>query len=149
MENKYNELAKLNQLKATITEQEFETQKQKILNLNAKTLKVSISKIFFLLVGIAMIITIILSFKTNQCYKNFWENWEIDSKKYTMLESKWEIMKNTTILFIIMTNILFIIGNVIQFMSNKINKKKIMILLVGIIVMIIFTISSIFLAQLN
>lgn len=63
MENKYNELEKLNQLKSsgTITETEYEVEKYKILNSNTKTLKntKSISTKCFIFVGVEIIFLII------------------------------------------------------------------------------------------
>lgn len=62
MDNKYNELEKLNQLKAngTITDAEFEIQKYKILNTTTETkIKKNKSKIFFILTSISTVVTII------------------------------------------------------------------------------------------
>lgn len=66
MENKYNELERLNQLKlnGTISETEFEVEKYKILNSNIKTSKNTKSKSTkcFIVVGGEMIFLIILIF---------------------------------------------------------------------------------------
>lgn len=63
MESKYNELEKLNELKAngTITDAEFEMQKQKILNnkFNVTKTKRNKSKLFFILAIIFIVITVI------------------------------------------------------------------------------------------
>lgn len=63
MENKYSELEKLNQLKSdgTITEEEFEVQKSKILNSTSRKMlkKKKILKKCFIFVGIEIIFTII------------------------------------------------------------------------------------------
>lgn len=63
MENKYNEIEKLNKLKenGTITETEFEVEKYKILNSTSRKMlnKKKISKKCFIFVGIEIICTII------------------------------------------------------------------------------------------
>ena len=62
MENKYNELERLNHLKAngTITETEFEIEKYRILNTTTENKNPkNKSSIFFILTGISAIITII------------------------------------------------------------------------------------------
>lgn len=64
MENKYKELEKLNQLKAngTITENEFEVEKQKILNSKHTKIKVNrkLSRLFLFIMTLFAVITIIL-----------------------------------------------------------------------------------------
>lgn len=153
MENKYNELEKLNQLKSsgTITEEEFEMQKSKILNSksNITHTEFNKSKIFYILVGIGIVITIIVSIFSNQSYKEYWNNWEINSTKYRILENKWEIFKNTTIISILITDLLFIVGSIVQFIKTKDNKRTIIIISIGLVIMIIFTIGCIFLSKLN
>lgn len=69
MENKYNELEKLNQLKANgiITDVEFEMQKQKILNNTKKNRTLKKSKILFIVTIVFIIITIGLFFYKNSC----------------------------------------------------------------------------------
>lgn len=71
MENKYNELEKLNELKkdGALTEEEFEIQKSKILNANVKTKKNNrnISKYFFILVAVFVMITIGFVFYHKKC----------------------------------------------------------------------------------
>jgi|GEM_PF-3190205 hypothetical protein len=66
MENKYNEIDKLNQLKEnrTITETEYEVEKYKILNSKSNTtqIKISKSKIFFILTGVSVFVTVIFGF---------------------------------------------------------------------------------------
>ena len=72
MENKYNELEKLNQLKAngTITDAEFEVEKHKILNNVKKNRGLKKSKILFIVTIIFIIITIGLFFYKNNCKQN-------------------------------------------------------------------------------
>ena len=72
MENKYNELEKLNQLKAngTITDAEFEVEKHKILNNIKKNRRLKKSKILFIVTIIFIIITIGLFFYKNNCKQN-------------------------------------------------------------------------------
>lgn len=83
MENKYNELEKLNQLKAngTITDTEFEIQKHKILNtsntINKTIRKKGRAKLFFILTIIGLIITIFLSIGY------FYYNYLWATEKYT------------------------------------------------------------------
>lgn len=64
MENKYNELEKLNQLKAngTITDTEFEIEKQKILNSksNKTPTKKKKSKLLFIVIAVVLIAVIVL-----------------------------------------------------------------------------------------
>lgn len=66
MENKYNEIDKLNQLKEnrTITKTEYEVEKYKILNSKSNTtqIKISKSKIFFILTGVSVFVTVIFGF---------------------------------------------------------------------------------------
>lgn len=107
------------------------------------------SKIFFILVGVGIIITIILAILCSQTYEEVWDNWDINSKTYERLENKLETFRIATIISIIVTDILFVVGNIIQFVKNKENKKNIIILLIGLVVMIGFTIGCIFLAKLN
>lgn len=61
MENKYNEIERLNKLKenGTITETEFEIQKYKILNSTSNTTQTKKSKLFFILSSISIGISII------------------------------------------------------------------------------------------
>lgn len=107
------------------------------------------SKIFFILVGVGIIITIILSILSSQCYKEYWNNWDMNGKSYERLESKWETSKIATIISIIVTDILFVTGSIFQFVKNKKNKKDIIILLIGLVIIVGFTIGCIFLAKLN
>ncbi len=107
------------------------------------------SYIVFILVGISLIITIIIATLCNQNYKEYWNNWDMNSKSYEGLESKWETSKIATIISIIVTDILFVAGSIIQFVKNKKNKKDIIILLIGLVVMIGFTIGCVFLGKLN
>lgn len=62
MENKYNELEKLNQLKSsgTITEEEFEIQKSKILNSQSNIKKTKKGKKKIIKILVAVIVSIII-----------------------------------------------------------------------------------------
>lgn len=100
MENKYNELEKLNQLKAngTITDAEFEVEKHKILNNVKKTHSINTKikpKIFFIIAIIGLIITIPLFIRHNY-YAELWENLMFHNEKsYLLGLNDDEISKNS------------------------------------------------------
>lgn len=167
MENKYNELERLNKLKesGTITEQEFEIEKTKILNNNKsnsnnnKSLKI-IVKVFCILSIIALITTIVIGI-INVSYNNKYEQWFEDNPTgemdkilgikhdYSVRDSYYDKVKSTrkiALVSIICTDILFLAYCISQFINNiKDNKKKgIIILTTGIIVIILFTVVYIF-----
>lgn len=80
MENKYNELERLSQLKAngTITDTEFEIEKYKILNSKSSNVhtKKNKSKSFFILSSIGIVISIVLGiiyyFWQAELYTDIW-----------------------------------------------------------------------------
>ena len=144
MENKYNELEKLNQLKAngTITDAEFEVEKHKILNNVKKNRGLKKSKILFIVTIIFIIITIGLFFYKNNCKQNerdYLSNHMTDdiSLKYKKInqyeydqiqKQKSELWKSRTtsenIFFVSCgITIVFLVSGVVVFIVEK--KKKI------------------------
>lgn len=116
MENKYNELERLNNLRksGTISETEFEVQKYRILNTTTdnKGTK-NKSKILFIIFGVGIIVSIILGF-----ISYFWHN--SDMYIDTLLNNK---SLNKTISFavdgsfktlIVITIVIFILGIIIK-----------------------------------
>ncbi len=144
MENKYNELEKLNQLKAngTITDAEFEVEKHKILNNIKKNRRLKKSKILFIVTIIFIIITIGLFFYKNSCKQkehDYLSNHMTDdiSLKYKKInqyeydqiqKQKSELWKSRTtsenIFFVSCgITIVFLVSGIVVFIVEK--KKKI------------------------
>lgn len=118
MDNKYNELEKLNQLKAngTITDAEFEIQKYKILNTTTETkIKKNKSKIFFIIssvgIGISIILGIIYYFWQSTLWFDIWiEN----NKNMAVVETISNILIGSLILFGLASIILLVLGIIIK-----------------------------------
>ncbi len=124
MDSKYNEIEKLNKLKAegVITEAEFEMQKQTILNSNIKATKNISSKCFIAVgIGIALFILCIFLFKyhdeKSQDIVSEWDSshYYEERPQYILKESnqeyeKGELFKNLSIIIGSISGVVLIIG---------------------------------------
>lgn len=144
MENKYNELEKLNKLKAngTITDAEFEIEKSKILNNNGKKKNnngLKLAVIICFIVGIVLfIITIAITIKHKQIFKE-WDALPVygdNGYGSTVERNLWNQVKNTEHIAtgtLIISAITILAGSICQFIKSKSKKKGIIVLIVGII----------------
>lgn len=112
MENKYNELERLSQLKAngTITDTEFEIEKYKILNSKSSNVntKKNKSKLFFILssvgVGISIILGVIsyLWHDSNMYIDTLLNNKSLNSAISSIVDGSFTILIITTIVMLIL-----------------------------------------------
>jgi len=115
MENKYNELERLNQLKAngTITETEFEIEKYKILNLkytNVHTKK-NKSKLFFILSSIGVGISIVLGVIYYMWQSTLWfDFWVENNKNMSAVNTISNMLIGILVLFGVSTIVLLILA---------------------------------------
>lgn len=155
MESKYNELERLNKLKesGTITEQEFEVEKAKILNgkssnsksSNGKSVLGKVSMCLFIIGIIVLIVAIIIGI-VHISYYNSWDDLPIVGNNgygSSYERNLWNKVKTTeycAATFLIIADIMFLVASICQFIKNKENKKKVIILVTEIITIVVITV---------
>ena len=158
MENKYVELEKLNNLKecGTITQEEFEIEKYRILNSNIHkpTSKKVKSKIFFILSSIGIVTCIILGIFYYLWQSTLWfDFWSENNNDMSAVDTISNILICSLVLLGISTIVLLVLAIILKIkekeeskLSIKI-KKNVIKFVVIIILLIILTIGGIFLSQ--
>lgn len=149
MENKYNELKKLNQLKSngTITNAEFESQKAKILNdttiNNNSNLKKAVKILLILsIISFILLIAIGILYRYYGHKSAMLDSMEmyLQTDTYKNLEQKCQILESITKISIVITDLIFLATTICQFIKNQKNNKSIIIFVLEIITIVIIPI---------
>ncbi len=149
MENKYNELKKLNQLKenGTITNAEFESQKAKILNdttiNNNSNLKKAVKILLILsIIAFILLIAIGILYRYYGHKSAMLDSMEmyLQTDTYKNLEQKCQILESITKISIVITDLIFLATTICQFIKNQKNNKSIIIFVLEIITIVIIPI---------
>lgn len=152
---KFEDLEKLQKLKETgvLTEEEFNQQKQNVLNAkNITHKKIGLTKIFYIISGIMLVLSIIVGFLKNYYLDKYLNlplsDWKKETYTFKKYRDKSDLTQNLSVICLVITDIIFFITSIISFIKSKKDKKDIIRLIVEIIVIIVFTIGYIFFAQL-